>query len=303
VVAPGDAVAIVFEEQCGYLFSIAYRILGSVSDAEDVVQDAFLRWQRDARLHVESPRAYLATIVVRLCMDQLRSARARREVYVGPWLPEPLITSDRADLTDGVVLRESLSFAFLLLLEALSPLERAVFVLREVFDYDYAEIAAMVDKSPANCRQIFHRARTRLAERQRAFEPDLQQQQQVTEQFLRATRDGDVHGRLALLTEDAVSISDGGGKVRAALRPVRTPENIVRGFLGNLAKLPPDRVWLDEVNGQPALVAVREGKPYGVLLLEVRGGRVQTLYAMVNPEKLHDLDRRIRTPSPLVGQG
>src|SRR5215216_5608641 len=148
-----DGAATAFEEQRSYLLSIAYRMLGSVGDAEDTVQDAFLRWQREPRCAVESPRAYLATIVVRLCMDQLRSARARREVYVGPWLPEPLVTSDRSDLTDSVVLRESLSFAFLLLLEALSPLERAVFVLREVFDYDYTDIAVMVDKSAANCRQ------------------------------------------------------------------------------------------------------------------------------------------------------
>src|SRR5919198_1663180 len=176
-----DAAATIFEEQRSYLFSVAYRLLGSVSDAEDAVQDAFIRWQRDPRESIESPRAYLATIVVRLCLDQLRSARARREVYVGPWLPEPLVTSGRTDLTETAVLRESLSFAFLVLLEALSPIERAVFVLREVFDYDYAEIAAMVDKSAANCRQIFHRARQRLASRQAEFQPTREQQLRISE--------------------------------------------------------------------------------------------------------------------------
>src|SRR6185437_13491925 len=149
--------------------SIAYRLLGSVSDAEDVLQEAFLRWDGAHPDEIQSVRAYLATVVVRLCMDQLRSARARREVYVGQWLPEPLLTSGRSDLTDGVVMRESLSFAFLLMLERLSPLERAVFVLREVFDYDYAEIAPIVGKTDANCRQAFHRARQRLADHETRF--------------------------------------------------------------------------------------------------------------------------------------
>ncbi len=288
-----DAAATTFEEQRSYLFSIAYRMLGSVSDAEDAVQDAFVRWQRDPRREVDSPRAYLATIVVRLSMDQLRSARARREVYVGPWLPEPLVTTGRTDLTDTIVLRESLSFAFLLLLEALSPLERAVFVLREVFDYDYGEIAAIVDKSAVNSRQIFHRARQRLSDRQAGFEPSHEQQQQISEQFFRATGTGDVQALLALLTEDAVSLSDGGGKARAALRPIRSRENVVRGLLGNLAKMPPDRVWLEEVNGQPALIAARDGKAYGALLVDLRGDRVHVVYGVLNPDKLTDIDRRI----------
>ncbi len=290
--ATDDATATVFEEQRSYLFSIAYRLLGSVGDAEDAVQDTFVRWQREPWRDVQSPRAYLATIVVRLCMDQLRSARARREVYVGPWLPEPLVTTGRTDLTETVVLRESLSFAFLLLLEALSPLERAVFVLREVFDYDYPEIASVVDKSQSNCRQIFHRARHRLsAERESGSRRLPDEHQQITQQFLRATEAGDVPTLLALLAPDAVSIADGGGKARAALRPIRSRENVVRGFLGNLAKLPPDRVWLEEVNGQLAAVAAREGRAYGVLLLELRGGRVQVLYSVVNPDKLRDIDR------------
>jgi RNA polymerase sigma-70 factor, ECF subfamily len=286
---PGQA----FEEQRSYLFSIAYRLLGTVGDAEDVVQEAFLRWQRggERTQQVRSPRAYLATIVVRLCMDELRSARARREVYVGPWLPEPLITSGRADLTDSLVLRESLSFAFLLMLESLSPLERAVFVLREVFDYDYAEIAAMVDKSEANCRQVFHRARQRLADRQARFEPSPQQTEQITQQFVHAASTGDVQGLLHLLAEDAVLIGDGGGKGFAARQPVRSADHVARGFLGALQKMPPERVWIDEVNGQPAIVAMREGQVFAVLLLEVHGGLVQRLYSVVNPDKLRQLQK------------
>ena len=283
----------VFEEQRSYLFSIAYRLLGTVGDAEDAVQEAFLRWQREGARgeDVRLPRAYLATIVVRLCLDELRSARARREVYVGPWLPEPLLTSGRADLTDSLVQRESLSFAFLLMLESLSPLERAVFVLREVFDYDYPEIAQMVDKSEANCRQVFHRARQRLAERRTRFEPSRTQHEEVTRQFIHAAATGEVQDLLRVLAEDAVLISDGGGKAFAALQPVRTADRVARGFLGAVQRMPPDQVWMDEVNGQPALVASREGQVFAVLLLEVRDGLVQRLYSVVNPDKLRQLQK------------
>jgi RNA polymerase sigma-70 factor, ECF subfamily len=279
-----------FQEQRPYLFSIAYRLLGTVSDAEDVLQEAFLRWDRARPEDVKSVRAFLATIVVRLCMDQLRSARARREVYVGPWLPEPLLTTGRSDLTETVVLRESLSFAFLLMLEKLSPLERAVFVLREVFDYDYAEIATVVDRSEANCRQSFHRARQRLADQQSRYEPSREQQERLTEEFMRATNSGDVQGLLNLLADDVVSVGDGGGKTHLAGRqPVRTPDRVVRGLLGNLQKMPPDRVWIEEVNGQPAILATRESQPYGVLLLDVREGRIRSIYSVVNPDKLRHI--------------
>jgi RNA polymerase sigma-70 factor (ECF subfamily) len=278
-----------FERHRRYLFSIAYRLLGSVTDAEDAVQEAFLRWHEVQPGEVHSPRAYLATVVVRLCMDELRSARAKREVYVGPWLPEPLITTGRVDLTESVVMRESLSFAFLLMLEKLSPLERAVVVLRDVFDYDYVEIATTIDKSAANCRQIFHRAHRRLAESQSRYHSTREQQDLVTREFLHATASGDVQGLLRLLAEDAVSIADGGGKASAGPRPVYSAERIVRGFLGNIQKMPPDEAWVEEVNGQPAIVATRHGKPYGVLLLDVLDGRVRTLYSVVNPDKLERL--------------
>ncbi|HEY1291643.1 MAG TPA: RNA polymerase sigma-70 factor [Chloroflexota bacterium] len=279
----------VFEQQRSYLFSIAYRLLGSVSDAEDILQEAFLRWDRARSEDVRSPRAFLATVVVRLCMDELRSARARREVYVGTWLPEPLVTTGRSDLTDSVVLRESLSFAFLLMLEKLSPLERAVFVLREVFDYDYAEIAPTVGKSEANCRQVFHRARQRLAGDESRFETTREHQEQLTRQFLRAINAGDVQGLVSLLAEDVVSVSDGGGKAAAALRPVHSRDRVIRGFLGNLQKVRPDRAWIEEINGQPAIVSTRDGQPYGVLLLDLSAGQVRTLYSVVNPDKLRSI--------------
>jgi RNA polymerase sigma-70 factor (ECF subfamily) len=278
-----------FEEHRGYLFSVAYRLLGSVSDAEDVLQEAFLRWDRARPEDVRSVRSYLATVVVRLCMDELRSARARREVYVGPWLPEPLVTTRRSELTDTLVLRESLSFAFLLMLEKLSPVERAVFVLREVFDYDYAEIAPIVDKSEANCRQAFHRARQRLAAQETRFESTREHQEQLTEQFLRAAMAGDVQGLVNVLAEDVVAVGDGGGKVTTTLRPVRSRDHVVRGLLGNLSKLPIDGAWIEEVNGQPAIISTLDGQLYGVVLLEVRGGQVQVVYSVVNPDKLRSI--------------
>ena len=286
-----DEVATLFEAQRGYLFSIAYRLLGTVGDAEDAVQEAFVRWTLDDTRAVRSPRAYLATIVVRLCIDELRSARARREVYVGPWLPEPLITTGRTDLTETLILRESLSFAFLYLLERLSPLERAVFVLREVFDYDYAEIAEMVDRTSANCRQVFHRARQRLHEEQSRFAATPEQQERVTQQFLRASATGDVQQLVALLTEDVVSISDGGGKSFAALRPIVGPDRVARGILGTTTRLAPDQLWIEEVNGQPAIVAQRAGTLLGIVVLDVAGDRVRGLYALANPDKLAALER------------
>jgi RNA polymerase sigma-70 factor (ECF subfamily) len=222
-------------------------------------------------------------------MDQLRSARAKREVYVGPWLPEPLVTTGRGDLTDNIVLRESLSFAFLLMLENLSPLERAVFLLREVFDYDYSQIAQTVAKSEANCRQVFHRARQRLAARESRIESSDEQTQEITEQFMRATSTGDVQDVLRLLAEDVVSIGDGGGKAAAGLRPVHSRERVSRGLINTLSKSPPDSLWMEEVNGQPAIVASRGGKPYGVLMLEVHAGKVQVLYFVVNPDKLQHI--------------
>ena len=238
---------------------------------------------------MRSSASFLATIVVRLCMDELRSARAKREVYVGPWLPEPLVTTERADLTDSVILRESLSFAFLLMLEKLSPLERAVFVLREVFDYDYSDIAPIVGKTDANCRQAFHRARQRMADADTRFEVNRERQEQLTEQFLRASTLGDVQGLMQLLADDVVSVGDGGGKAAAGLRPIVSRDRVIRGLLGNLQKMPPDQAWIEEVNGQPAIVATRAGEPYGVLLLEVRGDRVQVVYSVLNPDKLRSI--------------
>jgi len=284
-----------FEAHRGYLFSLAYRLLGAVGDAEDAVQDTYLRYAQTIPAEVKNLRAYLAAITVRLSMDQLRSARARREVYVGPWLPEPLATADRSDLTETAIMRESLSLAFLYMLESLAPLERVVFVLREVFDYDYREIAQMVEKSEPNCRQVFHRARQHLIERQARFSASDDQRREVTQMFVRAASTGDVQPLVQLLAEDVVFVGDTGGKVRgASLHPVRGAGNVARGMSAYLP-LPPDTVCgVEEINGQPAFVATRGGELYAVGVFEVEDGRITAMLSVVNPDKLRSLGGQLR---------
>ncbi len=281
----------IFNQYRWLLFSIAYRMLGSATDAEDIVQEAFLRWLQADEEGVQSPRAYLSTVVVRLCIDQLRSARAQREVYVGPWLPEPMLTSQQQELGGGeehVELAESLSFAFLVMLENLGALERAVFLLREVFDYDYADIAAIVGKSEANCRQILHRAQQRLGQRHTRYNVSYEDQERITAQFMRASTTGDMQGLLNLLTDDIVFTADGGGKVRAGLKPVYGRDKVARGTMSGLHLLLPGlQTRIEEVNGQPAIVGYLDGQLYGVILLDIEGDRVRAIYAVVNPDKLH----------------
>jgi len=283
----------IFNQYRVLLFSIAYRMLSSATDAEDIVQEAFLRWLQDSEEEVQSPRAYLSTVVVRLCIDQLRSARVQREIYVGPWLPEPIPTGQRQELSERAVLTESLSFAFLVILESLGPLERALFLLREVFDYDYAEIAAIVGKSEANCRQILHRAHQHLGQHRPRFDVSHEQQERITSQFLRASTNGDMQGLLNLLTDDIVFTGDGGGKAQTGLRPVHGADKVARGMLGGLSKwLPPGvQPRVEEVNGQPAIVGYLDDRPYGVVILDIEGERVRGVYVVVNPDKLHWLDK------------
>jgi RNA polymerase sigma-70 factor (ECF subfamily) len=261
---------------------MAYRMLGSVMDAEDVVQEAYLRWQRAAREEeVRSPKSYLAAVVTRLCIDQLRSARARREEYVGPWLPEPLPT-------DRALLDESLSMAFLVLLESLNPTERAVFLLREVFDYDYREISQLVDKSEENCRQIARRARQSVAARRPRFESSPEQEERLMGRFLEACFGGDMDGLLALLSEDVTLWSDGGGKTRAALNPIYGADNVARFIWGILRKAPPGfAVRRASVNGRPGIIGYFEdGRPHSVVTFDVAEGSIRAIRLVVNPEKL-----------------
>ena len=281
-----------FDQYRGLLFAIAYRMLGSASDAEDIVQEAFARWLQTGDDDVQSPRAYLSTVVVRLCINQAESARARREIYVGSWLPEPILTGPRPEMLETVMLGETLSFAFLVLLEQLGPLERAVFLLREVFEYEYHEIAGMVDKTEANCRQILRRAHQHLDRRRPRFDVSREQQARLTEQFLRASSSGDMQGLLSLLTDDIAFIGDGGGKAPIAHRPVRGPDKVARGTIGGLRFFSQVQTRLEEVNGRPAIVGYLNGQPCGVLICEIEGERIHRVYAVVNPDKLHWLSKQ-----------
>jgi RNA polymerase sigma-70 factor, ECF subfamily len=280
----------IFNQYRALLFSIAYRMLCNATDAEDIVQEAFVRWLQASDGEIQSPKAFLSTVVTRLCIDQLRSARARRELYVGPWLPEPIPTDQRQDLTETAILGESLSFAFLVMLESLGPLERAVFLLREVFDYDYAEIAAIVGKSEAYCRQVLHRAHQHLEQRRPRFEVSREQQERITSQFLDVSLGGDMQGLLNLLADDVVFVADSGGKAWGGPKPVHGADNVARGVLGGRRFLPPGiQGGIEEVNGQPAIVGYDDGRPVIVLLLDIEGERIRNIYQVTNPDKLHGI--------------
>jgi RNA polymerase sigma-70 factor, ECF subfamily len=279
-----------FERYRPLLFSIAYRMLGSVMEAEDVVQESFLRFTTSKVDQVESPKAFLTTIVTRLCLDQLKSARVQREQYVGPWLPEPLLTADGpAQVVDQ---KETITMAFLVLLESLSPVERAVFLLREVFDYDYAEIARITEKSETNCRQIYSRAKKVLVKRRPRFEASPDLQQKLVQGFLQAVDSGDVQGLTHVLAEDARWWSDGGGKVSAALHPLRGREAIIRFLLGMSRRRPADlRVEITESNSEPSLLLYAGDALFGVWAFTIVDEKITEIRAVVNPDKLHHLQR------------
>ena len=287
--SPTDERAAVFTETRPLLFSIAYRMLGSVADAEDIVQDAYLRWQRTPDLDVREPRAYLTTVVTRLAINQLKSARAQRETYVGPWLPEPLVTDHAPDSSASVELAESLSMAFLVMLERLSPIERAVLLLHDVFEFDHAEIARIVDKSEANCRQLLSRAKKRVVSDEARFDADREQAARLARQFTEASRVGDVNGMLAVLADDITLWADGGGKVPGAvLKPVRGADAVARFVAGRAAQgsAAGRTARPMQINGQPGFVIYASGVPLTALLFHVVDGRIQTIYAVANPDKL-----------------
>ena len=261
-------------------------------DAEDLVQDAYLRWQEAPETDVRSPHAYLATVVTRLAINHLRSARAKREAYVGPWLPEPLVTDRTADPSTAVELAESLSMAFLVLLERLSPVERAVFLLHEVFDFEYVDIARIVDKTEANCRQLLARARKHVGARRARFDADPAQAGRLVERFTDAASAGDLDGLLTILAEDITLWADGGGKVRgAAMKPVRGAPDVARFAIGVVQRFVPAEsvVRPAEINGQPGFIAYVAGRPLAALIFDIRDGRIQTIYAIGNPDKLQTL--------------
>jgi RNA polymerase sigma-70 factor, ECF subfamily len=276
------------------LFSIAYRMLGTVTDAEDMVQETFLRWHQTASETVRSAKTYLTTIITRLCIDHLRSARVQREQYVGTWLPEPMLTQPSDNSTDLMELADSLSIAFLTVLERLSPIERAVFLLRDVFEYDYDEIGQMVGKSPTNCRQILRRAKEHLAAERPRFPVSHQQQEQITTKFLDASTKGNLQGLLALLAKDVTFWSDGGGKVVAALKPLHGAMKVARFLLAIQGKwLSTARSDLTEINGQPGIITCVGGEIHSAIALDIVDGYIQSIYSVRNPEKLARICREI----------
>jgi RNA polymerase sigma-70 factor (TIGR02957 family) len=298
-----DATA-VFEKHRGLLVSVAYRILGSVTDAEDAVQEAYLRWSGVDHSEIKDPRAFLVRVTTRLAIDRLRRARTRRESYVGPWLPEPILT--RQDPSEELAMAESVSMAMLVVLETLSPLERAVFVLREAFGMPHAEIADVLGRSEEAVRQLARRAREHVRERRTRFDADSDEQRQVTERFLEATSTGDVG---AVLSPGVELVADGGGKAPAPLRPVRGAQKVARfllavtterktaHFLESVGSQPSGevRVHLAPVNGAPGVVITADNEPISALVLDVSEGLVQTIRLVANPEKLTGV-RAVDTP-------
>jgi RNA polymerase sigma-70 factor, ECF subfamily len=280
-----------FQQHRGLLFTVAYEMLGSVADAEDVVQDTWLRWSAADRGDVAEPKAYLVRIATRLALNRLRTLRTRRETYVGPWLPEPLLTGP--DAARPVELAEDVSMAMLVVLETLTPIERAVFVLREVFGFPYAEIATSLDRSEASVRQVAHRAREHVQARRPRFDPDPGQRAEVTERFLRACFEGDLTALLEVLAPDVVMTNDGGGKARAALRPVFGADRVARFILGIRARGELDgfRFEAVELNGEPGFVGRVGDRVELAALVQIAAGRVTGLLSFQNPDRRAGLRR------------
>jgi RNA polymerase sigma-70 factor (ECF subfamily) len=292
-----------YEELQPLMFSIAYRMLGSATDAEDIVQEAFLRFHKETTggAEVDSAKGYLSAVTTRLSIDHLRSARVRRERYVGTWLPEPLLTDEEDDVARHAETADSLSMGFLVLLESLTPVERAVFLLHDVFAYDFGEISQIVGKTEGNCRQISVRARRRINEGKPRFEASRAQKEELARRFFEAARDGDLQGLVSMLAGDAVVYGDGGGKAPAISHPVHGRQNVAqllmnartggqrRGVVG---------MRLVEINGQPGAVFLdRDKQAIVAVALDIADGLVQTVRAVANPDKLQHLRRSSEDPN------
>ncbi|WP_371675140.1 RNA polymerase sigma-70 factor [Streptomyces sp. NBC_01276] len=284
-----------FDAHRRLLFATAYRMLGTVSDAEDIVQDTWLAWNKADRSEVRHPKAYLVRTVTNLSLNRLTSARATREEYVGPWLPEPLLTAP--DVAQERELAESVSTAMLVVLESLTPVERAVFVLREVFGYSHAEIAGFLDRPEPTVRQISHRARKHVAERRTVYDTDAAQREEVTARFLSACAGGDLNAVLELLAPDVTAWSDGGGKVSAARRPVYGSDHVGRFLIGVIAKAARDAVDVFPVptpaviNGELGVLILAGDTPVGAITYDLEDGLMRNLRFQINPDKLAGLSR------------
>jgi RNA polymerase sigma-70 factor (ECF subfamily) len=278
----------VFSEHRELLLGVAYRILGRVTDAEDVVQDAWLRWERADRDGVANPRAYLVRVTTRLAIDRLRSIKARHESYVGPWLPEPLLTSP--DAAEPVERAESVSMAMLIVLETLSPLERAVFVLREAFGYPYSEIAEILGRGEPAVRQLASRARDHVQQQRPRYDTDRATRREVVERFLAAAVGGDLQTLMGVLAPGVTLVADGGGKAKAPRRPIHGADKVARFLVATATQPGPEqRVDVVEVNGAPSVVVSSAGVPVAVFIIETDAGAVSMIRAVANPDKLAGL--------------
>ncbi|MER6155880.1 RNA polymerase sigma-70 factor [Streptomyces sp. NPDC001868] len=288
-----DIATDVFEEHRPVLMGVAYRMLGRVADAEDVVQEAWLRWSGADRSDVREPRGYLVRVTTRLAIDRLRQVQSRNEAYPGPWLPEPYVTDYGAtvpDTAERAVLADTVSLAVLVVMESLSPLERAVFVLREAFGYPYAEIAAMIDRAEPAVRQLAGRARRHVDERRPRYEVDPAERRELTERFLAAAAGGDLDGLMSLLAPDVRLVGDGGGLGKAPVRVLETADKVGRFVHGAAGKgLAEVSFRFMEINGGVAAVLLSGGKVDSVFQLDVADGRIQCVYIVRNPEKLLSL--------------
>ncbi|MFD5316660.1 RNA polymerase sigma-70 factor [Streptomyces sp. NPDC127098] len=271
------------------LFATAYRMLGSVTDAEDILQDTWLSWSTADREAIRHPKAYLVRTVTNLSLNRLTSARATRETYVGPWLPEPLLTSP--DIAADAELADTVSIAMMVVLETLSPVERAVFLLREVFGYSHAEIAETLERPEPTVRQIAHRARHHVQARRPRFDTDHTQRQRITALFMEACAGGDLNAVMELLAPDVTAWSDGGGKVTAARRPLHGTDHVARWLLGFLARPQLAALTMESavINGELGILATLDGHTVGALSLDLVGERIQNLRFQVNPDKLSGL--------------
>ncbi|MFC9909644.1 RNA polymerase sigma-70 factor [Streptomyces sp. NPDC127197] len=288
-----DTATEVFEEHRAVLLGVAYRMLGRVADAEDVVQEAWLRWSGADRSEVRVPRAFLVRVTTRLAVDRLRQIKARNEAYVGPWLPEPYVTEFGGavpDVAERAMLADSVSLAVLVVLESLSPLERAVFVLREAFGYPYADIAAMLDRAEPAVRQLAGRARKHVDERRPRYDVDPVQRRDLTERFLAAAADGDLEGLMSLLAPDVRLVGDSGGKAKAPLRVLQSADNVGRFLVGAARKgIAAVSFRFLELNGGPAVLVLSGDEPDAVFQLDVLDGRIHSVYVIRNPDKLRRL--------------
>ncbi|MFI9844462.1 RNA polymerase sigma factor SigJ [Nonomuraea sp. NPDC051941] len=291
-----------FEDHRSLLTGVAYRILGSAADAEDVVQEAWLRWSGVDETTVEEPKAYLVRVTSRLAIDRLRWAKSRRESYVGPWLPEPISTAP--DVAEHAELAESVELALLLVLETLSPLERAVFVLREAFDLPFSEIAEIIGRAEPATRQLARRARDHVRERRPRFDVDRQERRRITERFISASAEGDLDGLIELFASEVTMVSDGGGKARAALRVITGADNVSRWLLSintpaniaafmasiGMAGISDLSIGLATMNNAPAMVISAGGRVITVASLLISDGKIDTIYLIANPEKIAHLE-------------